>query len=242
VKRPSYLAQLATGVTGQAALRPPPLLFRPPAPDGGDFAATVNESRPARSAVAEKAANLAGEQRTSLGDRAPRSRGLEGWSNAPVAAARHEIPVSLSPARAAAESHPSVPMSPVHDRTAQLRPTAAPAAVSSADPPANRSASRTPLPPDAANTLGDSRQRESLKATALMPRPPNYRAPSSVAGDRKHSNSRDSVSVRIGTLEVRIDPPPTPTPQRPALAPRAPSPSRKGSLARGFGSFGMVQG
>jgi hypothetical protein len=240
VKRPSYLAQLAAGVKGQPALQPPRMLFRPAAADGGDLVETVNESRPARGA--ENGANLAREQRTSPGDRAPRSRSLERYGNAPAAAAIREIPVSPSPALRTAESVLSVATVPVRDRTAQPRPTVSPAALSSADPPANRSTSRTRLPPDPAKTLGDSRQRESRTATALMPRPPSDRAPSSAAGDRKNSNSNDTVSVRIGTLEVRIGPPPMSTPQKPAIAPRAPAPSRKESLARAFRSFGMVQG
>lgn len=237
MKRRSYLAGLAAGVQGRPALQPPPILFRPAATDGGDFVETVNALRPARGAVAHMGANFAGELRTNPGDRAPLSPGPEGSGNAAVG--MREMPVLLSPTGRNAES---VASRPPQDRTAQPRPIVSPAALLITEPSANRPAPRTLLPPDPPKTLSDSRQRENPKTLTLMPRAPSDRAPSLNMGDRKNSNSNGAVSVRIGTLEVRIGST-TPTPQKPAIAPRAPpSPSRKVSLARGFGSFGMAQG
>jgi hypothetical protein len=52
--------------------------------------------------------------------------------------------------------------------------------------------------------------------------------------------SEPSRSVHIGSLEVRLEPPPR-APQRPAPAPRA-APGPRAPLARGFtSSFGLKQ-
>jgi hypothetical protein len=48
-----------------------------------------------------------------------------------------------------------------------------------------------------------------------------------------------AVGVRIGSLEVRVVPPAQP--ERPPMRPAAPA-RPSGSLARGFGAFGLVQG
>jgi hypothetical protein len=151
------------------------------------------------------------------------------------------MPISLSSTRVVAKSLASVP---VIDRNGQLRASISPAALPLAEMSASRTAPPKLLPPDRSEPRGDARPRENPAApTTLMPRVPSDRASaSSTSNDRKNSNSDAGVRVRIGTLEVRISPPPPPTQQKPAAAPRAPLQSRKESLARGFGSFGMVQG
>jgi hypothetical protein len=233
VKRPSYLARLADGLKGSPALGPPPVIFRSSAADTSGFVESVNVALPARGA--------AGAHRTTPVGPAALPLRPERSSNASAAAGPRETPISLSPTRVVGESRASVP---AMDRNGQPRASVSPAVL----PPPDMSASRTPppklLPPDRPETRGDSRPRENPAApTTLSPKPPSDRAPaSSTSSDRKNSNSDGGVSVRIGTLEVRISPPPTPTPQKPAAEPRAPLKSRKESLARGFASFGMVQG
>jgi hypothetical protein len=242
VKRPSYLAQLADGVKGQPALRPPPVIFRPT--DAASFVESVNEPGPARGTVAQSGPDSDGAPRSTAAAPAVAPLRIDRSGNASSArvpaAGPRESPVSLSPTRVTAESRESVP---ARDRNEQPR-----AAVPPSTPPAVTSASQTPLskllPKDPPATRDDSRPREKPAPPAtLSPKAPNDRAPaSSVLGDRKNSHEDGGVSVRIGTLEVRINPAPPPAPQKPAAAPRAPLQSRKESLARGFGSFGMVQG
>ncbi len=243
MKRPSYLARLADGAKGRSALRTPPVIFRPTAADTNGFVESVNES-PVRGAAAKAGTDSAGAHRlTPIGPAAPTLRPERPNSAAsaiPGAAAAREPASSLSPSRVVAELLPSAPAANTNAPTH--------ASVSSALPPPDVSASRTSPskipPPDLPEIRVDSRPREHLAAPAtLTPRAPSDRArASSTSSDRKSSNSDGGVSVRIGTLEVRISPPPTPMPQKPAAAPHAPQQSRKESLARGFGAFGVTQG
>jgi hypothetical protein len=244
VKRRSYLARLADGLKGQPALRPPPVIFRPSAADTNGFVESANESLPARGAVAQTAPDSGGAHQTTPVGRAALPLSPEISSNAApstsVAAGPREMPISLSQTRVVAESLASVP---VTDRNGQPRASASPAALPLRDMSARRTPHPELLPPERSEPRGDARPREDpAAATTLMPRAPIDRASvSSASSDRKNSNSDAGVRVRIGTLEVRISSPPTPpsTQQKPAAAPLQ---SRKESLARGFGSFGMAQG
>jgi hypothetical protein len=243
VKRPSYLARLVDGAKGRSALRPPPVIFRPTTADTNGFVESVNES-PVRGAAAKAGMHSAGAHRmTPIGPAPPTLRPARHNSAAsaiPGAAAARETASSLSPGRVVAELLPSAPAANANAPTH--------ASVSSALPPPDGSASRTPPskfpPPELPEIHVNSRPREHLAAPAtLTPRAPSDRArASSTSSGRKSSNSDGAMSVRIGTLEVRISPPPTPIPQKPAAVPRAPQQSRKESLARGFGAFGVTQG
>ena len=244
MKRASYLARLADGVKGQPSLQPPPVIFRPSAADASGFVESSNESSPARTAAAQMSPDTAGAHRAAAHGfevRPASPRRFGDSSAAPgTAAGPRQSSVSLSPARVARESHSSVPtmhrIGPMH------------ASVSPAAPlPAENSASRTPprlTPPEHPEPRRDARSREIAAApTTLIPPMPGERvAASSRSSDRKKSGPESGVSVQIGTLEVRISPPPAPAPPKPAGLQRPATQPRKESLSRGFGSFGMVQG
>jgi hypothetical protein len=245
VKRPSYLARLADQAKEQQpALRPPPAIFRPSATDSSGFTESVSESRPARSGAARRDSDFAGAEHTSTAGPAvlpPRPVRSSGAASATSAEANlREKPRSLSPTRVEAESRASLRSM---DRNEQPR-----AAVPPAAPEPDTSASKTPPPklpaPDRAESRDDShRLKKTAAPTTLSPKLRGDRATaSSTSSDRKNAGSDGGVSVRIGTLEVRINPTPAPASLQAAAAPRAPMQSRKTSLARGFGSFGMVQG
>ncbi|WNG35775.1 hypothetical protein F0U61_20430 [Archangium violaceum] len=89
----------------------------------------------------------------------------------------------------------------------------------------------------------EARPAPAVERPALSPAPSSPRAsePSRAAPSRAEpSRAAPSHSVHIGTLEVRIEPPPS-LPQRPAPAPRT-APGPRAPLARGFtSSFGLKQ-
>lgn len=117
----------------------------------------------------------------------------------------------------------------------QERPVAAPVGESSEDSGVQPPVPRRPAPP-AANTAG--RAVES-PAPAQFLRPP---APESKPAEaRAEPPPRQSGGVHIGSIDIRIEPPPvSPPPPRAAAQPSA-APSAP--LARGFASsFGLRQG
>ncbi len=81
-----------------------------------------------------------------------------------------------------------------------------------------------------------SKRASETSPTLLIPPPP--------AGAEKRAtvNTETGPGLRIGSLEVRIMPPPPVTPPAPAAFLRQPGPSRPHiALSRGFRSFGLTQ-
>lgn len=243
MKRASYLARLADGVKGQPSLQPPPVIFRPSAADASGFVETTNESSPAPAAVPRTSPNTDGAHRATSHEfevRPPRPQRFGDSPAAPgTAAGPSQSSLSLTPARVVSESRSSAS---TMDRIGSMNASESPAAPL----PSENSVSRFPPklpPPDRPAPRRDVQPYEipSAPTTLIPPRPSERIAASSSSSDRKKSGPESSVSVRIGTLEVRISPPP-PAPPMPAALQRAPTQPRKESLARGFGSFGMVQG
>ena len=244
MKRASYLARLADGVKGQPSLQPPPVIFRSSAADASGFAESSNESSPARAAVPRTSPSTAGAHRATTHGSAARPLRPQRVDDSPaaprIAAGPSQSSVSLAPARVVGESRSS---DPNMDRNGPMTASNSPAS----PPPSENSVSRTPpklTPPDRPEPRRDARPREiPAPPTTLMPPTPSERvAASGRSSDRKQSGSESGVSVRIGTLEVRISPPPASAPPKPAGSPRTSTQPRKESLARGFRSFGMVQG
>ena len=86
--------------------------------------------------------------------------------------------------------------------------------------------------------------KNSSSATpiVLVPPPPSERAASATRPEnRREATVGDRPAVRIGSLEVRINHPPPAIPQSPSAQSRL-APRPVVSLARGFVSFGLVQG
>jgi len=129
--------------------------------------------------------------------------------------------------------------------TAELKTKFGPTTI---DPKPVSEASRPVLSPSQVFGTGRSdsqpgRNPSSAAPVALVPPPPSERfASANGPENRREAAVGDGPAVRIGTLEVRINPPPpVAIPQSPiARSLQAPRPVV--SLARGFGSFGLVQG
>jgi hypothetical protein len=78
--------------------------------------------------------------------------------------------------------------------------------------------------------------------TLVPPAPSERFASANRPENRREAAVDEGPAVRIGTLEVRINPPPPPAvPQSPIVRSTS-APRPVVSLARGFGSFGLVQG
>lgn len=243
MKRASYLARLTGGAKGQSALQPPRVIFRPSVVDASGFVESTNEFSPVRAAAPQSSPNTARAERAAIHGSAPRPQILRNPASATatVAGPRESL-VALSSARDVGESRSSARIGPrVQPMSASVPPAARPASEYFVS-----HARANPLPPDRPEPRIGARLRENRSPSAtLMPPAPSERVTlSSKSGDRGKSSSENGVSVRIGTLEVRISPPPAPAPAqfKSVGSPRAPAHPRKESLARGFGSFGIVQG
>jgi len=88
-----------------------------------------------------------------------------------------------------------------------------------------------------------SNRLEAEGRSVLVPPPPSPpRASTSSASSRREQSADRGSAVRIGSLQVRISPPPAPAAPQQKLARAGSAPRQMASLARGFGSFGLVQG
>lgn len=109
-------------------------------------------------------------------------------------------------------------------------------------------ASHTSSPPgqnlEPGRSASQPRKNSSSPASVpLIPRHPDEQFVSPPSREnRKAAADEGSQGVRIGALHVRINPPLAPEAPKPMVPRSAALPRPAVSLARGFGSFGLVQG
>jgi hypothetical protein len=121
----------------------------------------------------------------------------------------------------------------------------APVAPRSASPPANiepEPLRATPAPPPAKALPVSPAQPRAARGEVLVAAPP--RAMAQAAPVLAQETRAAGHTLKIGTIEVKVTPPPAPVPQPVRAAPpAAAAPPRAAPLARGLGnSFGLRQG
>jgi hypothetical protein len=227
MKRASYLAQLTAAVSDKPTLRPPPRLFRAGARDALERELGT-PAPPTR---------ITSDRDRSRQDSTPPRQAM--GVIAPSAAARAAVPPTQTPAAAPAPKiAPREAIAPAKIPTETLQDSAP----LRSDIP--REAARLATPrelPAQQGTVEPATDHETRDLpTRLLPKPSIERTARGRSTPRSEKLSINEASVRIGTVEVHITPPPT-TPA-PATVPRTAAPSRQQSLARGFRGFGLVQG